>query len=271
MLVVGSFALAEPLTVIGFNVESGGADPNTLSKQIASIDGCDIWGFSEVQNGKWSSAFEKAAEDGENADFKVITGKSGGGDKLAIVYDADRFECLGHEELEHINIKKRVRAPLVVHLKEKSSQVEFKVMVNHLYRSRDEARHKQAQLINEWAKKQTLPVIAVGDYNFDWDVSTGKHDRGFDNLTAGGVFDWVKPLKVVRTHCSPRYNSVLDFVFVSGEAKNWAGVSEVVFAYVKDYCPDNTETSDHFPVKGIFNLPPKAKAEALPPKQAEKP
>lgn len=46
-------------------------------------------------------------------------------------------------------------------------------MVNHLYRSNNERRHAQAQGLNEWARSQTLPVIATGDYNFDWHFQTG--------------------------------------------------------------------------------------------------
>lgn len=42
-------------------------------------------------------------------------------------------------------------------------------------------------MLNEWAENQDLPVIAVGDYNFDWEVVGGDqdHDEGFDLLTAG--------------------------------------------------------------------------------------
>ena len=38
-------------------------------------------------------------------------------------------------------------------------------MVNHLYRTKEARRHLQADLLNEWASQQQLPVIAVGDYN----------------------------------------------------------------------------------------------------------
>jgi hypothetical protein len=35
-------------------------------------------------------------------------------------------------------------------------------------------------MLNGWARIQTLPVIAVGDYNFDWSVTNGEagHERG---------------------------------------------------------------------------------------------
>jgi hypothetical protein len=39
---------AEPLTVVGFNVESGGANLNVLASQIEELADVDLWGFSEV-------------------------------------------------------------------------------------------------------------------------------------------------------------------------------------------------------------------------------
>jgi hypothetical protein len=60
----------------------------------------------------------------------------------------------------------------------------------------------------------------VGDYNFDWDVGSGDHDPGYDELVAGGVFEWVRPDPLVSTQCSGFYDSVLDFVFVGGDARS---------------------------------------------------
>lgn len=80
-------SVAQEIAVIGYNVESGGADPNEVAKRIAKVDGCDIWRFCEVSNQNWADIFETAAEDGENADFKQIFGSTGGADKLLIIYD----------------------------------------------------------------------------------------------------------------------------------------------------------------------------------------
>ena len=128
-------------------------------------------------------------------------------------------------------------------------------MVNHLYRSRDAERHKQAQLLNDWAARQVLPVIAVGDYNFDWEVAGGKrmHDLGYDLMTEGGTWEWVQPAQLVTTQCSGwpcRYDSVLDFVFTAGAAREWRAESEIVVAS-GDF-PDDTTTSDHRPVLAQF-------------------
>ena len=167
VIVSGGFGAsqAETLRVVGFNVESGGADPTVVDDIVARLQDVDLWGFSEVQNASWAQLFEVAAEDGEAADFVQLLGTTGGGDRLLIVYDADRFELVQQFELEHINPENRVRAPLVAHLKLKATGEEFLFMVNHLFRTNNEARHEQARLLNAWAREQTLPVIAVGDYN----------------------------------------------------------------------------------------------------------
>jgi hypothetical protein len=244
------------LTVIGFNVESGDADPNYIAKnQIKPLNLGEIWGFSEVQDSSWVQTFEQALEAGNASDYQSILGRTGKADKLAIVYNSNRLEALDHFELLSINIGGNVRAPLVAHFQLKSNGTEFLFMVNHLYRSRNEIRHEQARLLNRWAKKQTLPIIAVGDYNFDWDVKQGeqKHDKGYDLLTENQVFTWVQPDFILATHCSSKYSSVLDFVFVSGVAQTWNASSKILYPE-SSYCPDTPQKSDHRPVLSIFDL-----------------
>ena len=170
---------AEEITVIGWNAESGDANPAVVAARIEEIDGCDLWGICEVQNSTWASAFEQAAEVDENADFTAILGSTGGADQMLIIYDSDRFDLLDDFELHRINLGGRVRAPLVAHFKIIGTDVEFLFMVNHLYRTKDFQRYEQARLLNLWASQQTLPIIAVGDYNFDWSVAVGEkvHDQ----------------------------------------------------------------------------------------------
>ena len=244
------------LTVVGFNVESGDANPDFIAKNyIQPLKSGEIWGFSEVQNATWLQTFEGAIEAGTRSDFQSIFGTTGNADKLAIIYDGDRLEKINQFELPSINLGGNVRAPLVAHFKLKSNEQEFLFMVNHLYRSRNDLRHEQARLLNRWAKKQTLPIIAVGDYNFDWDVAKGdkKHDKGYDLLTENSVFTWVRPELILPTHCSLRYNSVLDFVFVSGSAQTWEASSKILYPEAS-YCPDNQQKSDHRPILSVFDL-----------------
>lgn len=254
-------AATEELTIIAWNVESGGADPQVLAQRIADFDGCDIWGLSEVNDESWVAQFEIAAEFEEEADFDAMTGTTGRSDRLVIIYDTTELDLLHWEELQNINIRGRVRAPLVAHFRYKPSGDEFLFVVNHLYRSNNEGRHEQARLLNEWAAEQTLPIICAGDMNFDWSVrDRGKtHDRGFDLLTANDTFKWLRPARIVSAQDS-RYNSILDFIFIAGEAP-WQRAKCQIIVERGDF-PDDETTSDHRPVLGRFYFRDRAVAES---------
>ena len=245
----------QAITVGGWNVGLDDADINTVAARIAEIDGVDLWGFAEVNRASAARNLEQAAEQGETGDFAAVMGTSGEPIRLVALYDDSRFDLLDWYEIEAINTTGNARAPMVLHLRDTASGVEFLFMVNHLYRSRDAERHKQAQMLNDWAEQQTLPIIAVGDYNFDWDVKSaeGAHDQGYDLMTADGAWKWVQPARLVTTQCSGwpcRYNSVLDFVFAAGPAQKWQAQSEIVVA-PGDF-PDDTAKSDHRPVLARF-------------------
>jgi len=248
-------AFAQPLTVAGFNVESGAANPRVIAEQIGPLQDIDLWGFSEVRNASEGRILAEGASDGESGTFASILGNTGGEDRLLIVYNSDRLDLVQSGEISELNIGGNVRAPLWAQLRLKPSGPEFIFMVNHLYRGNSAGRQAQARGLNEWARTRTLPVIATGDYNFDWHFQTGdtNHDQGYDLITNGGIFQWVRPpAPLVPTNCS-FHQSVLDFFFVAGAAQGWHGVSEILFPELS-YCPDTPSTSDHRPILARFDL-----------------
>ncbi len=263
---------AEEVTVVGFNVE--GVQPDgtwdsrleTVAQTVALLPRVHLWGFSEVPDAQWARRLRDAA----GSDRLYILGRTGGDDKLCIVFDKRRLELLdppsvqNPRELREIHQKTGGRAPLVATFRLKSTGTRFQFLVNHLHQTDDRRRHKQATLLNEWAREQTLPTIAVGDYNFDWDPRrhgagrrmTGQHDVGFDSMTKQGAWLWVQPDRLVRTQCGPdpdAYTSVLDFVFLAGPARAWKAESEILD--VNQPCPDDASHSDHRPVKAILEIP----------------
>lgn len=249
-------AATNPLTVMSWNVESGGSDAVTIAGQIAAFDGVDLWGLSEVNGDDDALLYETGAEVGEDTVFARVTGTTGGGDRLVALYDDDRFDLLSSGQLDEINIGGNVRASLVLTLEETATDLQFIFMVNHLYRTNDDARRTQATILNQWAANQTLPVVATGDYNFDWNVTTEAHDLGYDLMVVGNAWKWIKPATLVTTQCSGdpcAFNSVLDFIFVAGPAKTWAATSEIIVR-PGDF-PDDASTSDHRPVKAILQVP----------------
>ena len=80
------------LRVVGGNVESGDADTETIAARIEAEQNVDIWGLFEVAGQDDTERYERAAEEGEDADFELILGSTGRADKLVIIYNADRME-----------------------------------------------------------------------------------------------------------------------------------------------------------------------------------
>lgn len=257
--------VAQTMTVVSWNLESGGANPDTVANHMGLHFGTvDVWGFTEVSAG-WVDALRAGAEGtGAGLTFGAVVGTTGGADRMVILYNEDRFDLQRTEELGHINIGGNVRAPLVATLLDQQSGAEFSVMVNHLYRSNGGARREQSRLLNAWAAAQDGAVIAVGDYNYDWETIGGDtdHDPGYDSLVANGTFEWVRPATLIRTQCSVRvqsdgtlscrYDSVLDFVFVSGDAQDWPATATIM-TWDGDF-PDDHLHPDHRPVLATFTV-----------------
>lgn len=154
---------------MSWNVESGSVDPAVIAQQIKAFRGVDIRGFSEVKNSKWARIFEQAAEDGEGADYKSILGTMGGENLLLILYRSERFDRVERRQLDFISLGSSwIRPPLIAHLRDRATRKRFLFMVTHFMRWEPIVRQIQSGLLNEWGREQTLPVIAAGDYNFDW-------------------------------------------------------------------------------------------------------
>jgi len=251
-----------------WNDRSRESDPDLLQQQMAAKTGIKLWGLSEVLDASTLAKFEAGAEDGEGSDFVAIMGRTGGRDSLAILYDSSVFEQIGQPiELEtETRLTSGLRATLVLHLKGKKSGQEFLFGVNHLKRggSQNPTRLQQAKNLNQWARSQTLPVVLVGDFNFDYDVQRGHlglphRDGGFDALVKDHIFQWVPTTNMVKTQADDRYNTMLDFIFVANAPFGWTGSAKVLrrtgdeAATTIDF-DDDDRSSDHRPVSATFML-----------------
>ncbi len=240
-------------SVVTWNVGLDDADTRTIAAQLAAIDGVDLWLIQEARTNDAPRALEAAAELGQDANFRYVAGATGGDVRLLTLYNANRFRRLDAFEVDAIDTTGSARASLVLHLRDRISDVEFLLMNNHLYRSRTGERHLQAALLNAWVQLQPLPVLAGGDYNFDWEAIGGeaKHDRGYDLLTANGLWEWERPKVLLPTQCTDTwpcsYQSVLDFIFTAGDARAWWIETEILVR-PGDF-PDTPRTSDHRPVR----------------------
>lgn len=239
-----------------WNLESGDSDSMFLAKQIEQWSTIDLWGFSEVQNAKALETVCKGmARSRPGSRIAYVLGNTGRADRLAIVYDENVFQYFGSIELNNVNVGGTLRAPLVAKFQERATGVTFLFVTNHFYRgksSEEARRNEQSRRLREWAASQDLPVISVGDYNFDCDVEDGKCNSAFYDLVKGDTFSWVKPQNPMRTQCNRRYNSILDFIFSSGIAQGWAAESVILNDH-RAACDDNKQKSDHRPVVAVFS------------------
>jgi hypothetical protein len=250
-IVFSTQALAETISVGSFNVASGAATASVISSKIGEQKQIKIWGISESSE-KWGKLILSTLQ--QNGNFEIISGTTGIAiNRLQIFYDTNAFELISYAELDEINPNNRVRAPLVALLKDRHTDRSFIFMVNHLYRRDGQARLTQSVQLNEWAKQQSFPVIAVGDYNYDlspWNEA--EHDAGFDALTQENVFEWVKPTVLLPTQCS-RYESILDFVFLSKKDDSLQPIASTILYPEASYCK-NKHNSDHRPLIADVDL-----------------
>jgi hypothetical protein len=268
LLTVGLCALlvlnasAAEITIVSWNLGSMGADPAVVAARIKEIDGVDIWGLCRVQGATWAEAFGKAAGADERGTFASVLGTRGGSDRRLVLYDIDQFTKLESFEITwHARpwYKRNMapRPPLVVKFRHNRTGKEFFFMVNHLYRGAgiDARRLDQATYLNQWAASQTLPIIAVGTYNFDYDLDPGQQsqndDKGLGHMCADGVFTWLVPNVLVKTHDSSS-NLILDFVFLANCAGSISGTSQIL--QIPGDFPNDKTTPDHRPVQAILAI-----------------
>ncbi len=93
---------------------------------------------------------------------------------------------------------------MVARFHHKPTGQEFFFLVNHLYRGSgvDPRRLDQVLALSEWAAQQEIPIVAVGDHNFDWDLDPDEvennYDKGFANMTAKSIFFMGCPPKLCQ-------------------------------------------------------------------------
>lgn len=143
----------------------------------------------------------------------------------------------------------------LLRLRDRASGSEFIVMTNHLARTNSGLRTQQAIGLREWARDQSTGVINIGDFNMDFDFHTRKGNEAFVEMLQDNVWHWVKPIEFIDTNWADsdgdgndNYpDSMLDFAFVAGPAKDWQPVCRVI---VRDGdFPDDESTSDHRPIE----------------------
>ena len=252
---------ASAISILAWNMESPGSDPEVIAKQLDSLQPFDIFALSEVPENA-TKLFTKRW--GEANSF---VGATGGPSRLVIGWNPQVLDAVNMEELKAIDGKGfgpgNQIAPLMVHFKTRSSPIEFKLVMNKLTRGSGEVRKTQALLLSQWGKAQQVPCVAVGGYNFDYNFKTEKGNASFDAFLETKVWNWIKPKELIDNNWADSNrdgqddypDSILDYTFTA----NWESLaskveikSEVVVRE-SDF-PDNDETSDHRPLRTTLIL-----------------
>ena len=252
---------SEPLRIVTWNVESGGNDPAEIAQQLVELGRYDIYALQEVHP-RNSQRYADAIRDDISKSFRFLLSNTGRSDRLMIIFDSDRLELQAVSELFHHEEHRlndwRHRSPLVAEFVDSAADVHFSFVTVHLARGNADLRTEQATGLREWAKDQQRPVIAAGDFNFDYHFPTSKGNPAFDCFCEGGVCKWLKPDELIDTNWSDSdgdgadnySDSMLDFAFAAGEARAWKAECRVVVRS-GDF-PDDDRSSDHRPVAVSF-------------------
>jgi len=287
-------ARGEEFRLLAWNVESNRpgqppvSDADVVADQLAELlrnpaTRSQIVALSEVEP-KTVERYRRAVAGGLDGDVDFVTSASGGyadADSLMVVVDARRFRIDDVFELHrYAGIKAnftvdqetsseygsvRARSPLIAKVHDHASGRPFWLIVVHLARGEEELRVDQARALRRWAADRSEPIVAAGDFNFDYVFATARGNAAFDAMLEGGTWKWLKPDPLVDSNWSEDRQkgmpgvdsypgSILDFVFVANGAKGWRGTSDVVVR-AGDF-PDDNRTSDHRPIVATFRPAP---------------
>ncbi len=251
---------AQPrIKVLAWNIESGDSEINLIQSQLSAFEGFDLMALTEV-NPFWASFLAEAAGVGEGArgesqaDFDYILGTTGNDIRMMIIWDAKRFETLGDPiEIHQLNSPTNThRSPLYVRFRMLRGQQEFMFMVNHLARGDASLRVRQAQGLQNWVQSQEVPVIAAGDFNFDYEIDDGMGNPAMTAFLEGDHWQWIRPQSLYATQSSSAFHSILDFVFTAHFPETWELRSNIL--RIVEPFEDTALISDHRPVEAVIYL-----------------
>ncbi|WP_146462070.1 endonuclease/exonuclease/phosphatase family protein [Rubripirellula tenax] len=247
--------VGEKIRILAWNIESDGANADVIADQLDAMPRYDVYGFSEVRPLDFAVIKDRLGDE-----YTCRYSKSGYDDRLAYAIRSDRFEIVEQYEIknfeDHVLNPGNYRSPYITVVKDLKSGQTLTLMLNHLARGKAEVRAMQAAGLRAWAAAQgDEPIVAIGDYNFDYVFATDKGNESFDEFLRDDTFVWLRPEPMIDSNWfdgdgdgNDDYpGSLLDFAFVAGTAKEWKAECRVL---VRDQdFPDDKTTSDHRPIE----------------------
>lgn len=204
-MLTAAASAAEPLTLISWNVESGGADPAVIAQQLGELPRAAVYALQEVA-ARDLARYGAAIRDAHGPSYRFVGSWTGQGDQLLLVYDDTRLTLLETRELyahgDQLLNDWRHRPPLVGRFVDRATGEEFFVATVHLARGKEELRNSQALGLSSWAAELQTPAIALGDFNFDFEFAAQEVNRSWRHFTDAGVWTWARPAELIDTNWS---------------------------------------------------------------------
>ncbi len=246
--------------VLHWNIESSGNEPQVIAKQLNDLGAADLIALSEVDQ---PQVYVESLSKRFIKRYSFLLGASGQfqnreNQRLFLAYNQNRFEAVSHLDMhkyEKLKLNDGAHAsPFVVNLKDKVTNQEIVVVVCHFSLRNSDLRQTQALALRKWAKTIAKPVIAIGSFNFDYQIKKQTGNTAFDEFTKDGIWKWSKPEKLVDT-CwlagedgKDRYpDTIVDFAFTSNFPNDWNSSSKIIVR--EGDFPDDDQTSDHRPIE----------------------
>ncbi len=252
------------LALLHWNVQGDGSDAEYVARDLVDMGQYHVVALSSVDQPqtfetiikqKWPNKFDR---------FQSRSGRIPGASSrhLMIVYDYERLYLVSKTELEEVDGIKTAKDdypfPLVAHLRDKTDDQEFFLILAHLLPDDDEFRLQQASALQTWAEKKAEPVVVMGSLNFQYNVDNAQGNQSFDELQKNGTYKWIKPLTWIDTEWldtegdgQNELEGILsDLVFVAGRARSWPATCRVI-KRSRDF-PDNERSSNHRPIELIL-------------------
>jgi hypothetical protein len=252
---VKPISVESTLRIVSWNVASHENDSPTLARQLGKLGqraNCQIVALQQVAPADLAM-FGKALPG-----FAAINGKSGGSSRLQILYDPGRIEQIRLPEsgsFEGVRVGDvKGETPLRALFRDKASGVAFWLINVHLASANAAIRNKQAAELREWARSATLPIVAIGNFDFNHDFHQGNGGSGLDSLLLDSPWKRVLPESRADRGRAADGIGVLtgeaglltEFALVGNSARQWQ--SSAAFISGDGAFPEIEITAAHLPV-----------------------
>lgn len=239
-------------SILYWNIEFSDIDPVSVSNQLIGLGRYDLVALSGTTK---SMVYEQAMARNWPNRFGFIHGMTKKNDSSVVFYDKKRFNLVESSEVAAVaSVNESQHAPFCVRLNEYLGAQDLAVVMNTIASGDMDFQENQAAALREWARGQSMPLIALGQCDFDYERQAQRGNACFHAFIRDGVWEWVKPveLSVAKGHGKKKgiegyFDIGQEFSFVGGAARDWSAEFRPAVRW-RDFSGDK-KTGEHRPVE----------------------